>query len=73
LWPSLIFSRRPFVLDRDWGLVVFVNLESKGINSFDIIDPIPVTLHDGIVVAQPGDASVGEALPAAKAHARTNA
>jgi len=48
-----------------------LNLEPKGIHSFDIIDPIPVTLQDGIVVAQPGYASVGEALLAAEAEART--
>ena len=63
----------PFVLDRagNWVLVGFLNLEPKGIHSFDIIDPIPVTLQDGIVVAQPGYASVGEALLAAEAEART--
>jgi beta-fructofuranosidase len=84
--PWDISRARPFVVEPDifaatfvqdragnWVLVGFVNLEPKGISSFDIIDPIPVTLHDGIVVAQPGYASVGEALPAAKAHARTNA
>ena len=53
-------------------LVGFVNLEPEGINSFDIIDPIPVTLQDGIVVAQPGYTSVGEALLAAKAQAATS-
>jgi hypothetical protein len=56
----------------NWVLVGFVNLEPKGINSFDIIDPIPVSLQDGILVAQPGYSSVGEALLAADAHAPTN-
>jgi len=65
----------PFVQDRagNWVLVGFVNLEPKGINSFDIIDPIPVTLQDGVVVAQPGYSSVGGALLAAGADAATSA
>ena len=84
--PWDISAARPFVAEPDlfaapllqdragnWVLVGFVNLEPKGINSFDIIDPIPVTLQDGIVVAQPGYASVGEALLAARAHSPTSA
>ncbi len=61
----------PFVQDRTgaWALVGFVNLEPKGINSFDIIDPIPVALQDGIVTAAPGYTSVGERLLAGKAEA----
>ena len=63
----------PLVQDRAgrWALVGFVNLEPKGINSFDIIDPIPVTLQDGVVVAAPGYDSVGEALLARNAAARS--
>ena len=63
----------PFLQDRDgnWVLVGFVNLEPKGVNSFDIIDPIPVTLQDGVVVARPGYSSVEEALLAGRAHAPT--
>ena len=63
----------PFVQDRSgaWNLVGFVNLEPKGINSFDIIDPIPVVLRDGVVVAAPGYESVGAALLARNAAARS--
>jgi len=59
----------PLVTDRagEWALVGFVNLEPKGINSFDIIDPIPVTLHDRVLVARPGYRPVGATLLAAKA------
>ncbi len=59
----------PFVQDPHsrWVFVGFVNLEPKGILSFDIIDPIPVGLDaDGVVVADPGYQSVGEALLAAR-------
>jgi beta-fructofuranosidase len=54
----------PLVQDRAgrWNLVGFTNLEPKGINSFEILDPIPVTLWEGLVVAVPGYESVGEAL-----------
>jgi len=57
----------PLVRDRSggWALLGFVNLEPKGINSFEIIDPIPVTLERGIVVADQGYSSVGAALLAA--------
>ena len=45
----------PLVQQRDggWALVGFRNLEPKGIDAFDIIDPIPVTLDDdGYLVAR---------------------
>jgi len=63
----------PFVQDRSggWVLVGFLNPEPKGINSFDIIDPIPVTLRDGVLVAAAGCESVGEALLARKAESRS--
>jgi beta-fructofuranosidase len=58
----------PLVQDRSgrWNLVGFVNLEPKGIFSFDIQDPIPVELRDGVLTATPGYASVGAALLAAR-------
>lgn len=54
----------PLVQDRsgNWVLVGFLNLEPKGINSFDIIDPIPVSVRDGVLVGDPDHASVGAAL-----------
>lgn len=63
----------PFVRDRSggWALVGFVNLEPKGVNSFDIIDPIPVRLRDGVVVAADGYESVGAALLARHAATRS--
>lgn len=46
--------------------VGFVNLEPKGLLSFDIIDPIPLMLDEtGHLQAKPGYASVGEARLAA--------
>jgi beta-fructofuranosidase len=53
----------PLVQDPDgnWVFVGFVNLEPKGILSFDIIDPIPVELDEqGALQARPGYVSVGE-------------
>jgi len=54
----------PLVQDRSggWVLLGFVNLEPKGINSFDIIDPIPVTLRQGALIAEPHYRSVGATL-----------
>ncbi len=54
----------PLVQGRDgqWYLLGFVNLEPKGLNAFDILDPIPVDRSSGTVVAAPGFRSVGEAL-----------
>jgi beta-fructofuranosidase len=54
----------PLVRDRGgaWNLVGFVNLEPKGVNSFDIIDPIRVQLDRGVVRARAGYESVGERL-----------
>jgi len=38
--------------DESWVIVGFRNLEPKGIDAFEIIDPIPVTLDDeGYLVA----------------------
>lgn len=53
----------PFLRDRSgqWVLVGFVNLEPKGILSFDIIDPIPVLSKDGVLQAGPGYVPVGNA------------
>jgi beta-fructofuranosidase len=48
----------PLVQDRDgqWAFIGFRNQESKGIQSFEIIDPVPVRLYDGALVAtEPGD------------------
>ncbi len=59
----------PLVQDPDdnWVFVGFVNLEPKGIYSFDIIDPIPVELDaEGALVAKPGYESVGNARLAAR-------
>jgi beta-fructofuranosidase len=44
----------PLVQDRDgrWVLLGFRNQESRGILSFEIVDPIPVRLDDGALVAQ---------------------
>lgn len=39
--------------------------------SFDVIDPIPVELRDGMLVAAPGYESVGEALLAQRASTRS--
>ncbi len=38
----------PLVQQRDgsWALLGFRNLESKEIDAFEILDPIPVTLDD---------------------------
>jgi beta-fructofuranosidase len=50
--PDLFAS--PLVQQRDgsWAFVGFVNLEPKGIDSFEIIDPIPVTVdEEGYIVA----------------------
>ena len=54
----------PLVQDRsgNWALLGFVNLEPKGVNSFDIINPIPVITEQGVLVAAPGYSPVGEAL-----------
>ncbi len=43
----------PLVQQRDgsWALVGFRNLEPEGIFSFEILDPIPVELRDGRLVA----------------------
>lgn len=52
----------PLVQDPDgtWVFVGFVNLEPKGILSFDIIDPIPVELdEEGAIRAKAGYESVG--------------
>lgn len=47
--------------DGRWAFVGFVNLEPKGILSFDIIDPIPVELNDeGVLVARSGYEPVGD-------------
>ena len=53
----------PFLRDRSgqWVLVGFVNLEPKGILSFDIIDPIPVVSRDGVLQAREDYVPVGEA------------
>ncbi len=63
----------PFVQERSgaWNLLGFVNLEPKGINSFDIIDPIPVRLLDGAVAAASGYEPIGAALLARNAAARS--
>ena len=37
--------------DGSWALVGFRNLEPEGILSFEIIDPVPVRLEDGGLVA----------------------
>ena len=39
----------PLVQQRDgsWALVGFRNLEPEGIFSFEILDPIPVEVHNG--------------------------
>ena len=54
----------PLVQGRDghWFLLGFVNLEPKGLNAFDILDPIPVDRSSGTLAAAPGFRSVGEAL-----------
>jgi sucrose-6-phosphate hydrolase SacC (GH32 family) len=54
----------PLVQDRsgNWVLIGFLCLEPKGVNSFDILDPIPVELHDGAIQAKPGYAPRGEVL-----------
>ena len=36
--------------DGAWALVGFRNQEPEGILSFDILDPIPVTVRDGALV-----------------------
>ena len=43
----------PLVQQRDgsWAFVGFRNLEPAGILSFEIIDPVPVRLVDGALVA----------------------
>ncbi len=42
----------PLVQRRDgsWALIGFRNREPEGILSFDIIDPVPVRIHDGVLV-----------------------
>ena len=42
----------PLVQQRDgtWALVGFRNLEALGIDGFEILDPIPVRLEDGVLV-----------------------
>ena len=48
--------------DGNWVFVGFVNLEPKGIYSFDIIDPIPVEFDaEGTLVARPDYLPVGNA------------
>ena len=46
----------PLVQQRDgsWCFVGFRNQEPEGIWSFEIIDPVPVSLRDGELVADPG-------------------
>ncbi len=53
----------PFLRDRSgqWVFVGFVNLEPKGILSFDIIDPIPLVSRDGVLRAREDYVPVGEA------------
>jgi beta-fructofuranosidase len=53
----------PFLRDRSgqWVFVGFVNLEPKGILSFDIIDPIPVVSRNGVLQAREDYTPVGEA------------
>jgi beta-fructofuranosidase len=44
----------PLVQDRDggWAFVGFRNLETEGIDSFELTDPVPVQLVDGELVAR---------------------
>jgi beta-fructofuranosidase len=53
----------PLVQDRSeqWVFLGFVNLEPKGILSFDIIDPIPVVSRNGVLQAREDYVPVGEA------------
>ena len=43
----------PLVQQRDgeWALIGFRNLEPEGILAFEILDPMPVRLQDGSLVA----------------------
>jgi beta-fructofuranosidase len=43
----------PLVQQRDgeWALIGFRNLEPEGIFAFEILDPMPVRLQDGSLVA----------------------
>lgn len=65
----------PLIQDRSgrWNLVGFTNLEPKGINSFEILDPIPVTLRDGTLTALPGYESVGAELLRSRANTEVSA
>ena len=52
-WPVGLLAA-PLVQQRDgsWALVGFRNTEPKGIDAFEILDPIPVTLDDeGFLIA----------------------
>lgn len=53
----------PFLRDRagQWVFVGFVNLEPKGILSFDIIDPIPLVSRNGVLAAREDYVPVGNA------------
>jgi beta-fructofuranosidase len=44
----------PLVQDRDggWSFIGFRNLETEGIDSFEITDPVPVQLVDGELIAR---------------------
>ena len=46
----------PLVQRRDgsWSLVGFRNTESEGVLAFEILDPIPVSVVDGVLVAEVG-------------------
>jgi beta-fructofuranosidase len=48
----------PLVQQRDgtWAFIGFRNREPEGIHSFDIVDPIPLAVRDGRLVADPGPA-----------------
>jgi hypothetical protein len=38
--------------DGRWRLLGFRNQEARGILSFELVDPVPVGLHGGALVAQ---------------------
>ncbi|CUR59540.1 conserved hypothetical protein [metagenome] len=50
LFAAPVVQRR----DGSWVLVGFRNLEAEGIFAFEIIDPVPVRVVDGVLVAQLG-------------------